>query len=108
MAAAAIGPATLGHFDAEVGRHDIFKIIHRIAYLPKHAFARRLAEELPDSEHIPACFNLQTQVVEKIKSMRFTRKRFPAQSRLQTVGKPFQISYTILQLIFRCTYIYLR
>jgi hypothetical protein len=102
MAAAAIGPATLGHFDAEVGRHKAFKIIHRIAYLRKHAFARRFAEELRHSEHIPACFNLQTQVVQKIKSMRLARKRFPAQRRLQTVGKPFQVSYTILQLIFRC------
>jgi len=33
----------LGHFDAEVGRHDTFKIIHRIADLRKHAFARRFA-----------------------------------------------------------------
>src|ERR1700732_383947 len=108
MAAAAIDRATLGHFDAEVGRHDIFKIIHRIAYLRNHAFARWFAEEPRDSEHIPACFNLQTQVVQKIKSLRFARKRFPAQSRLQTVGKPFQVSYTILQLIFWGRYIYLR
>jgi len=80
MAAAAVGPATLVHFDAEVGRHYTFKIIHRIAYLRNHAFARRFAEELRDSEHIPACFDLQTQVSQKIKSMRFGRKRFPAQS----------------------------
>ena len=33
IAAAAVGPATLGHFDAEMGRHDPFKIMHRIAYL---------------------------------------------------------------------------
>jgi hypothetical protein len=107
LAAAAVGPAPLGHFDAEAGRHDTFKIMHRIAYLRKHARARRLAEEPRDSEHIPACFNPQAQVVQKIKSMRFAQKRFPAQSRFETDGKPFQVSYTILQLIFRSRYVWL-
>ena len=64
--ARAIGLARLVHFDAQLRRHDLFKIIQGMIYLRKHAFARGFAEELRDSEKILASFDLHAKVIHAI------------------------------------------
>src|SRR5580704_95391 len=67
-------PRPLGHFDAEVRRHDVFKIIHGFPDLHEHALTCRFAEHPRQSEHRPTGFNLDAQVAGEIKCMRLTRE----------------------------------
>jgi len=66
ITAGAIGLATLVHFDTQLRRNDLFKIIQGLVYLRKHAFARGFAEELRDSEKIVASFDLHPKVIHEI------------------------------------------
>jgi len=62
--------AILARSNNQVGGNRFFEIIQGIAYLRKHASARRLAEELRDSEQIAAGIDLPTKVIHEIKSVR--------------------------------------
>jgi hypothetical protein len=64
----------LARFDTQVGRNGFFKIIQGIAYLRKHASARRFAEELRDPEQIVARFDLHAKVIHEIKNVRLVRE----------------------------------
>ena len=66
ITAGAIGLATLVHFDTQLRRNDLFKIIQGLVYLRKHAFARGFAKEFRDSEKILASFDLHAKVIHEI------------------------------------------
>jgi hypothetical protein len=56
----------LTRFDTRVGCDRIFKVVQGIAYLRKHAFARRFAEELRNLEEMVASIQVRLEPVDDL------------------------------------------